>query len=84
MITKIHMSLDISGGIKNAKMLKGCITVDGKTLQTVGEIRTYLNYQLSLGRRVLPCGECNNFDYQKGCLGHRVEESEEATNEMQK
>ena len=63
-----HMCLSISGGIKNAAMLKGCITVDGKTLHTVKEIKDYLNYQLSLGREVLPMSsECKHFDYIKGC-----------------
>ena len=28
----IHCCLDIEGGIRNAKDLKGCITVDGRTL----------------------------------------------------
>ena len=71
---KFHMWLDIDGGIKNAKILKGCITVDGKTLQTVKEVRAYLQEQKAMGRRVLPIGECDNFDYQTGCRGHLVEE----------
>jgi len=72
----MHLSLDITGGIKNAKMLAGNISVDGKTLKTVAQVREYLQGQLALGRRVLPCGDCDNFDYQKGCLGHEIEERE--------
>lgn len=72
-----HMALDIEGGIRNAAMLKGAITVDGKTLMKVGEIREFLRAQLALGRKLLPMGNCDNFDYQKGCLGH----SEETNNE---
>lgn len=34
MVTRYHMCLECSGGIKNAKNLIGCITVDGKTLNT--------------------------------------------------
>jgi hypothetical protein len=68
------MSLDIQGGINNAKMLKGAITVDGKTLNTVKEVKDFLRGQLALGRRVLPMGDCDNFDYQTGCKGHPVEE----------
>jgi hypothetical protein len=30
--------------------------------------------ELVKGRRVLPCGECDNFDFQKGCLGHQIAE----------
>ena len=70
----IHCCLDIQGGINNARMLKGCITVDGHTLNTVREIRNFLQGQLDLGRRVLPMGDCDNFDYQTGCKGHTVEE----------
>lgn len=71
----IHCHLDICGGIRNARLLKGVITVDGHTLNTVKEIRGFLQEQLNMGRKVLPMGDCDNFDYQKGCLGHEVEEA---------
>ena len=71
----IHCCLDIKGGIMNARMLKGVITVDGHTLNTVKEISGFLQEQLDMGRRVLPMGDCDNFDYQTGCKGHVVEES---------
>lgn len=58
----------------NAKMLKGVITVDGHTLNTVREIKNFLQGQLDMGREVLPMGDCDNFDYQTGCQGHVVEE----------
>lgn len=69
----IHCCLDIRGGMRNARMLKGCITVDGRRLDTVQEIRNFLQSQLDLGRRVLPMGDCEGFDYQTGCPGHYVE-----------
>ncbi len=72
----IHLCLDISGGIRNAKDLRGCIAVDGKTLETTKEVKDFLQGQLRMGRRVLPCGNCDNFDYQKGCLGHAKEDDE--------
>lgn len=65
-----HICMNISGAIINAKDLKGCITVDGKTLNTVAEVRKFLRGQLALGRKVLPIGRCSNFDYQTGCKGH--------------
>ena len=71
----IHCCLDIKGGMKNARMLKGVITVDGHTLNTVKEIRGFLQEQLDMGRKVLPMGDCDNFDYQTGCKGHVVEGS---------
>ena len=70
----IHCCLDIRGGMMNAKMLKGVITVDGHTLNTVREIKNFLQGQLDMGREVLPMGDCDNFDYQTGCQGHVVEE----------
>lgn len=73
----IHCCLDITGALKNAKDFKGCITVDGKTLMTVKEIRDFLQAQLAMGRRVLPMGDCDNFDYQTGCKGHVVQEDAE-------
>ena len=71
-----HIHLDIKGGIQNAATLKGAITVDGKTLMTVKEIRAFLREQLALGRKVLPMGDCDNFDHQTGCKGHIKEELE--------
>lgn len=73
-VTRYHMQLDISGGIKNARMLCNCITVDGRLLQTEKEVRAFLKEQQAMGRRVLPMGDCDNFDYQTGCKGHPVEE----------
>ena len=70
-----HMALNIDGAIKNAKMWKGCITVDGRVLNTVEEVREFFREQKAMGRDVLPIGECDNFDYKKGCLGH-LEEGE--------
>ena len=65
-----HFNMNIQGAIENARDLKGCITVDGKTLNTVAEIRKFLRGQLAMGRKCLPMGRCSNFDYQTGCKGH--------------
>ena len=71
----MHCCMSIEGAIRNAKTLKGAITVDGETLYTVKEIRDFMRGQLALGRRVLPMCKCSNFDYQKGCLGHEKPEA---------
>lgn len=71
-----HTCLSIEGAIRNAKDLKGCIEVNGRTLNTVAEIRAYLKIQQSKGYRVLPMCECSNFDFQKGCKGHIKEEAD--------
>ena len=70
-----HCCMSIEGAIRNAKMLKGCITVDGYTLQTVKEIRDFMKGELAKGRRVLPMCRCSNFDYQTGCKGHERSEA---------
>ena len=70
-----HMCISIDGAILNAKTLKGCITVDGYTLQTVKEIRDFMKGELAKGRRVLPMGKCSNFCYQTGCKGHERKEA---------
>ena len=76
----IHCCLDVSGGIKNAKTLLGCIRVNGKLLRTEKEVKAFLREQQEMGRRVIPIGDCDNFDYQTGCKGHpiRGEEQEAA------
>lgn len=71
---RIHMSLDIEGGIQNAELLCGAINVDGRTLETEQKVRAFLREQQAMGRRVLPMGDCDNFDYQTGCRGHLVED----------
>ena len=70
-----HMCMSIEGAILNAKTLKGCITVDGHTLETVGEIRNFMRSELAKGRRVLPMAKCSNFCYQTGCKGHERQEA---------
>lgn len=72
-VTRFHCCLDISGGIKNARMWRNCITVDGRLLRTEKEVRAFFREQQAMGRRVLPLGDCDNFDYQTGCLGHPAE-----------
>ena len=68
-----HMSLDIAGALRRAKDLRNCITVGGKLLTTEKQVKQFLEYQLSLGRKVLPFGECEGFDYITGCPGHIIE-----------
>ncbi len=70
-----HTCMSIEGAILNAKTLKGCITVDGHTLETVKEIRDFMKGELAKGRKVLPIGKCSNFDYQMGCQGHKRHEA---------
>lgn len=69
-----HMCMNIEGAIRNAKELKGCITIGGYTLNTVTEIREWLKQQKAKGWRVLPLANCKGFDFQTGCCGHETQE----------
>lgn len=69
----IHMSLDVRGGMAFARDLCGSISVEGKTLRTVSEVRNFLQEMLDLGYEKIPMTECDNFDCKKGCLGHYIE-----------
>lgn len=74
----MHMCQSVRGALSNyntdrklERAFKNCIKTDsGKVLQTAHEIREFFFDQLAQGREVLPLGECDNFDYKKGCLGH--------------
>lgn len=70
----MHMSIDIRGFLEyhRRKKIRIMLHDDGKRM-TDSEAREYLYTALGEGKRVLPCGECDNFDYQKGCQGHPVE-----------
>lgn len=74
----IHMCASVRGILetyntdkKMAKMFRGCVTDDnGKQITDGYLIRQHFYDELAKGREVLPIGNCNNFDYKKGCLGH--------------
>ena len=72
--TKWHMCVSCSGALKNPKRFRGCIEVDGKILLTEKEIKAFFQQEIAKGHRVIPCGDCDNFDYQIGCKGHAIEE----------
>ena len=75
----LHMACDIRGLLSNSNRkgsLDGIMTDNetGRTL-TDAEARAYLKECLDKGWRVLPMGDCDNFDYQTGCKGHPGEEA---------
>jgi len=73
--TKIHMCLSIRGAIRN-KMFSGFTDKNGRKLSR-NEAENFLFDQLAEGKKVLPIGDCDNFDYQTGCLGHPMDEEED-------
>jgi len=71
----IHTCLSIEGAIRNAKDLKGCIKVDGRTLDTVKEIKDYMRERLAEGKKVLPMCNCAGFSFETGCPKHTEEDA---------
>lgn len=69
---KKHMCLNVSGALsqtpKNDEL--SFADNDDGTAMTNNQLRIYLMKAQSEGKRVLPIGDCDNFDYQTGCKGH--------------
>lgn len=68
----VHMCCDISGVLKRSgKFLHNMFSDNGK--RKPGKVvRAWLESQLAEGKRVLPMGKCEGFDYQTGCPGHEI------------
>ena len=82
---KRHFCMSIKGALNNnrknlVRIFKDDIFDDeGNVAKTANEIKNFFYDELAKGRRVLPLGDCDNFDYQKGCLGHSEEGDSEET-----
>jgi hypothetical protein len=70
--TKHHLALSIEGCLINMKgrNLNGFATDKNGHPVSGKDFRKYLRDSLKKGWKVIPMGECDNFDYQNGCLGH--------------
>jgi hypothetical protein len=64
------MCLSVRGAMRWSKSrLKGLFEVDGRK-STADESWQLLADELAKGHEVLPLGECEGFDYVRGCPGH--------------
>lgn len=80
MTTMRHFCIDIRGFIKNNRFPKGYRGVfqhDDGTPMDPNEAREFLFDELAKGRKVIPCGPCDNFSYETGCGGHPVQDETE-------
>lgn len=68
MNTREHMAVDLEGALRNKNL--SWFRRDDGTTPTNGEAREWIKYQLSLGRKLWPMGECEGFSYETGCPGH--------------
>lgn len=76
---RVHMCADIRGMLENHRRkgsLKGVFKDDKGNGMSDAAARDYLYECLSKGWKVIPFGECDNFDYQTGCKGHELKEVE--------
>jgi hypothetical protein len=71
---KRHMGLSVKGAlnqIPNNDKMSFANHDDGRPM-TNRQLRAYLRMADFEGKKLLPMGECDNFDYQEGCRGHDV------------
>ena len=73
----IHLCQSVRGALRwSAKeMREACkwTTKDDGSRFTPDELRDAFMDELAKGHEVIKTGECDNFDYKKGCLGHEEE-----------
>lgn len=68
---KTHMCIDVKGILcRPLKELKNFVQDDNGKLLDAHQARDYFLDELARGHLFLPFGECDNFDYSKGCKGH--------------
>lgn len=69
----MHMCLDVAGWLQSHTRKRDYTRMfkrdDGRWM-TPDEAKRNLLEVLASGRRLLPLGPCDGFDYQTGCPGH--------------
>lgn len=78
---RIHMCMDIQGFLDNHKKkplswFDGLAKKEDGTPATGAEYLAYLQGELSKGYKVVPIGDCDDFDFQTGCRGHEHKEGQ--------
>lgn len=70
--TTMHLCQDLQGALdrwEDRLWDSVCRDNDGNVMSPAA-VKAYFQKCLAEGKRVIPFGACDNFDYQKGCLGH--------------
>jgi hypothetical protein len=77
MSRKFHLALSVRGTLHNApdRELRTMFVKPDGSYASVREAKDFLMDQLAAGRKVIPTCECDNFDYQNGCMGHEEPEN---------
>jgi hypothetical protein len=80
--TTVHMCVDIEGVLRwSDRDLAKLFTEDGAH-RSGAYVRDWLRLQLAQGKRVLPMGKCEGFDYQTGCPGHPIPSTNYEANQI--
>lgn len=76
---KRHLSVNIAGLLREAgqESMEGMLTRDDGSPASDQEVREHLGDLLAKGWKLIPVGDCSNFDPQKGCQGHSDQEIKE-------
>lgn len=74
---RIHLSQSIVGPLVNwsdSEWLDALkwITREGKQYACVEDLRRAFVDELRDGHEVVPIGDCDDFDWKKGCRGHAI------------
>lgn len=70
----IHLCLDIEGALNKARHDPNLAASMFAGISDSKEVIKILEQNLRIGRKVLPFGECEGFDYRTGCPGHEKPE----------
>jgi len=77
---RIHMCQSIEGPLMNwgqrewKQALKYMNKEDGSPFSSVNELKQAFLDELAKGHKVVPIGDCDNFDWEHGCKGHPINE----------
>ena len=77
--TFTHMCISVDGVLALSardfdRQFKGVFSDDSGRVMSTAEARKVFELARNEGKKVIPCtSKCDNFDYQRGCLGHPAE-----------
>lgn len=71
------MGVSVRGALMNwsDKELAALLIRDDGTKPSASEAKAFLLDELAKGHERLPMGECDNWDWKRGCLGHEQSEN---------
>lgn len=77
MSKSIHFAQSVRGAIEltidvHEEALELFKEEDGKSYKNIYLLRDALYDQLAQGHEMIKTGECDNWDWKKGCLGHEL------------